>query len=758
MLQVAAKAPTATRPIRPTRRPPEPSKPPSRQAKSFTEDALAAGPQGIDEQADALVEAMLAKARDADDPERAMLAQLAEMDSLEALAASAGGIDAAAGAVGAVRLNSSGFPMRPGKEPCHFYLRTGKCSYGSNCHKDHPEVSPAVASPSATVELNSCGLPLRPGMELCIPYVRTGTCIFGIKCVKHHPEMQAHALRTQTSDPVQLNSFGFPLRPGKEQCHFYLRTGKCSFGSKCVKDHPEMDASAFGQILTQAAAVVSQFLNNAWDSPNTSVDNAWEPHQPVDDVQLNSHGYPMRPGKVVCAYYMKTGKCTYGSKCVKDHPEVDAFGSDATGQGSELHEQSRSPAKGHDSTSSVSKSDWGSSGWSEDGNQSGSQRNWQEWENKDQGLDYDVTYTNESKTEAKLWLTMDGFKPAHRSRLIGKRGSNLTMIGKESGATVHLCGRDSNRPTDEENHLLIRGRQAQIEKAVQLAVKVIIDVLDFGFPICSTCGQAHKDRDCPQLVTDHVEKIRLDPKVKVGFVIGTGGRNVQPIKDKTGALIRVCGAGSGVRGTENEALHVRVACKTESQLKEAVMMMKSLIGSVENYSPYDDEPPEGHVFEHKVKLPLNAMDLPVYDDGLNAHIFGKGGQNLRKIHDLTGAWIWLRGAGSGVEVSPEPLHVLIEHDDEFYLEEAKKLVLELLDSVYEKVKTSKCKICGGPHFEYRCAKANSAGYWKDQEAKGCGKGTWQHIPLKRDAEIPEDELPSSKFQKMNPSPYEWPEK
>jgi len=40
--------------------------------------------------------------------------------------------------------NSLGYPMRPGAQPCAFYMKQGVCSYGQTCKWDHPE-------PQATV-------------------------------------------------------------------------------------------------------------------------------------------------------------------------------------------------------------------------------------------------------------------------------------------------------------------------------------------------------------------------------------------------------------------------------------------------------------------------------------------------------------------------------------------------------------------------------------------------------------------------------
>jgi hypothetical protein len=41
---------------------------------------------------------------------------------------------------------SEGYPQKPGKLNCRFYMSTGRCSYGSSCHFNHPRVKLALTS------------------------------------------------------------------------------------------------------------------------------------------------------------------------------------------------------------------------------------------------------------------------------------------------------------------------------------------------------------------------------------------------------------------------------------------------------------------------------------------------------------------------------------------------------------------------------------------------------------------------------------
>ena len=339
---------------------------------------------------------------------------------------------------------------------------------------------------------------------------------------------------------------------------------------------------------------------------------------------------------------------------------------------------------------------------------------------------YELIYV--SKVQAKLMLTMPGFTSYHISRVIGKKGSVLRDMGLTTGTKVFLCGRESNRPTDEDNHLLVTGRtSADLERGLQKACATVAEVLNNEFPICTHCGGDHKSRDCQKMRLPFVHDVYLEPSTNVGFIIGAQGRNVQPIMDATGANIRMLGVGSG-EYKATEPLHMRIEAATQHLLDKAAAMVAELIWRVAHWSPYDKDPPPGKVFEyqHKIWLDMEA-DRQGYDS-LNAHLLGKGGQNFRGIHERTGAWLWLRGHGAGhtscLDPTPrkEGLHLLIEHDDKERAQLAVEMATGLLDTVLARLGSTYCNICGGPHFTYRCLKANSMGYLSEMAAKG-GKGS-----------------------------------
>lgn len=80
----------------------------------------------------------------------------------------------------------------------------------------------------------------------------------------------------------QQASIGFPERPGKAECAYFMKTGDCKFGSTCIYHHPRSRL-------------------------------------------MMSPSYNVTPGKTVCAYFMKTGDCKFGSACMFYHPSSPTY-------------------------------------------------------------------------------------------------------------------------------------------------------------------------------------------------------------------------------------------------------------------------------------------------------------------------------------------------------------------------------------------------------------------------------------------------
>lgn len=43
---------------------------------------------------------------------------------------------------------------------------------------------------------------------------------------------------SESENKVEKRGFVYPVRPGAEDCSFYMRTGSCKFGSSCKFNHP----------------------------------------------------------------------------------------------------------------------------------------------------------------------------------------------------------------------------------------------------------------------------------------------------------------------------------------------------------------------------------------------------------------------------------------------------------------------------------------------------------------------------------------
>mmetsp|Transcript_68499 Transcript_68499/g.191973 ORF Transcript_68499/g.191973 Transcript_68499/m.191973 type:complete len:408 (+) Transcript_68499:125-1348(+) len=160
--------------------------------------------------------------------------------------------------------------------------------------------APYAASAALGGALNSKGYPLNPGSQQCAFYLKTGSCKFGATCRFDHPEDGGAA--------GALNSSGYPLNPGQQDCSFYTKTGNCKFGATCKFNHPE-DISVTEPALSLEEALL------------------------LRSTKMNSAGYPANMGAPDCTFFMKTGTCKFGATCKFNHPEGVA--TQEAGDGSE---------------------------------------------------------------------------------------------------------------------------------------------------------------------------------------------------------------------------------------------------------------------------------------------------------------------------------------------------------------------------------------------------------------------------------------
>mmetsp|Transcript_37130 Transcript_37130/g.78757 ORF Transcript_37130/g.78757 Transcript_37130/m.78757 type:complete len:545 (+) Transcript_37130:128-1762(+) len=262
-------------------------------------------------------------------------------------------------------VNSAGYPLNPGSPDCAFYMKTGQCKFASTCKFNHPEglatqvagapvTAPgAYQSGSGGKTLNSAGYPLAPGVEDCQHFLKTGTCKYSSSCKYNHPEgyatqiAQAPVASPSAAAPPRpapgqrpgttLNSAGYPLAPGIEDCQHFLRTGQCKWGSGCKYNHPEGLATQIAPGAEVALAAQSAPAPAAaaaaptWGQPAPAAAAPAAALAAIGDGTTNSQGYPLNPGQADCAFYIKTGQCKFGSTCKFNHPE-GAGGTAAAGE------------------------------------------------------------------------------------------------------------------------------------------------------------------------------------------------------------------------------------------------------------------------------------------------------------------------------------------------------------------------------------------------------------------------------------------
>ena len=88
------------------------------------------------------------------------------------------------------------FPVRPNEPACQYYLKHGTCKFGQTCKFHHPPLSPKQNATSYGGHSNATSplltgvatmLPQRPSEPDCLYFLRNGRCKYGSSCKYHHP-------------------------------------------------------------------------------------------------------------------------------------------------------------------------------------------------------------------------------------------------------------------------------------------------------------------------------------------------------------------------------------------------------------------------------------------------------------------------------------------------------------------------------------------------------------------------------------------
>uniref|UniRef100_A0A7N0UTL0 C3H1-type domain-containing protein n=1 Tax=Kalanchoe fedtschenkoi TaxID=63787 RepID=A0A7N0UTL0_KALFE len=146
--------------------------------------------------------------------------------------------------------------------------------------------------------------PLRPGAEDCNFYMKTGSCKYGLSCKFNHPLRRTN----QTVKPRVKEREDSSERPMTE-CKYYLSAGGCKYGKACRFKHSR-------------------------ETPSV-----------VPVLEYNFLGLPIRPGEKECPYYMRNGSCKYAASCRFNHPDPTAGSDTPSGYANDEHASSWSPSR-----------------------------------------------------------------------------------------------------------------------------------------------------------------------------------------------------------------------------------------------------------------------------------------------------------------------------------------------------------------------------------------------------------------------------
>eukprot|EP00288_Rhodomonas_lens_P009294 CAMPEP_0177726806 /NCGR_PEP_ID=MMETSP0484_2-20121128/19977_1 /TAXON_ID=354590 /ORGANISM="Rhodomonas lens, Strain RHODO" /LENGTH=469 /DNA_ID=CAMNT_0019239403 /DNA_START=20 /DNA_END=1429 /DNA_ORIENTATION=- len=173
--------------------------------------------------------------------------------------------------------------------------------------------------------------PIRPGMTDCAFYMKTGTCSYAPNCKFNHPP-----------ERIAGGGYGAPP-PAAPQDYWGGRSGAPSYSgapaypppAPAYSAPPAYPPAAYGGYGGGAAAAADSDNRAAWAEYYRQQGQAPAPAPapapipapaPAAAVPAPAAGggsaprFPVRPGMTDCAFYLKTGNCSYGESCKFNHP------------------------------------------------------------------------------------------------------------------------------------------------------------------------------------------------------------------------------------------------------------------------------------------------------------------------------------------------------------------------------------------------------------------------------------------------------
>lgn len=153
--------------------------------------------------------------------------------------------------------------------------------------------------------------PLRPGEQDCRDFLRTGRCKYGESCKYNHPLNVESGGGLSDGGPL-------PSRPGEPVCHYFLKHGICKFGQTCKFDHPNGPhvEKCLGASNSNVGGGGGGTGNGRAAASSGGLVYVTDPATGATSVQV----LPQRPNEPDCIYFLRNGRCKYGSICKFHHP------------------------------------------------------------------------------------------------------------------------------------------------------------------------------------------------------------------------------------------------------------------------------------------------------------------------------------------------------------------------------------------------------------------------------------------------------
>ncbi|KAF8733859.1 hypothetical protein HU200_014710 [Digitaria exilis] len=222
---------------------------------------------------------------------------------------------------------SAGYPQRPAKLNCRFYISTGSCSYGSSCHFNHPQLKAKLEGSSFPsehrnhevefLELNRVGLPIREGARKCTYYMRNGTCRYGKKCCFNHPE---EVLDAQLHMPTGWDDNNPQSSPHSKKSPEHATINDISSGSEVLPANiirMLLPPQNMPPCTEEKEMKVKK--DPEWSSASDNSDGCCSADSSDGPLCKQEHvNYSERPE---CPFLLKYGNCKFASACQYYHPK-----------------------------------------------------------------------------------------------------------------------------------------------------------------------------------------------------------------------------------------------------------------------------------------------------------------------------------------------------------------------------------------------------------------------------------------------------